>query len=185
VIVSDGRFRSWLEPRIGVQLPADAQFIGTIKAGQVVAAVAFSHWTGPDMELSVAGEPGSGSRRFLATVFGYVFQTAGCVRCTVKVRASNTRARGLATRLGFKREGIQRLWYGDEDALIFGLLRTDYEQQRQQATSRPGSGGNDPAADPVQPAQHEQPVRVADVDDRRGREPDAQHERITADAGRD
>lgn len=135
MIVSDPRFRPWLESRIGVELPADAQFIGTIRDGRVAAAVAFSHWTGPDIELSVAGEPGSGSRRFLATVFGYVFQTAGCVRCTVKVRASNAKARGLATRLGFKREGVQRQWYGDEDAVIFGLTRNDYEQRRRKATS--------------------------------------------------
>lgn len=132
MIVSDDRFRPWLERRIGVQLAADARFIGVIKDAEVVAAVAFSHWTGPDIELSVAGEPGSGSRAFLAAVFGYVFETAGCVRCTVKVRASNRRARRLAERLGFTLEGIQRQWYGDEDALIFGLLRKDHEQQRQQ-----------------------------------------------------
>ena len=111
-------------------LARDAQFIGSIKDGAVVAAVAFSHFNGHDIELSVAGDPGSGTRRLLGAVFGYVFGQLQCVRCTARVRKSNARARGLAARLGFKREGVLRLGYGDEDAVIFGLLRIDYEQQR-------------------------------------------------------
>ncbi len=135
MIVSDSRFRPWLESRIGVELPRDAQFIGCIRDGKAIVAVGFSHYTGHDIELSVAGERGSGSRTFLNAVFDYVFKQARCVRCTVRVRASNARANKLAHRLGFQQEGVLRLGYGDEDAVIFGLTRNDYEQRRRQATS--------------------------------------------------
>lgn len=130
MIVADARFRPWLEARIGVTLEKDATFIGRLKDGQIVAAVGFSHFTGHDIELTVAGEGGSGSRGYLSTVFAYVFGQLGCVRCTIRTRASNARAIKLAARMGFKQEGVLRCGYGDEDALIFGLLRNEYVERK-------------------------------------------------------
>lgn len=137
VIATDPRFRGWLQQRIGIELESDAQFIGIIRDNRIVAAAAFSHYTGHDIELSVAGEPGSGTKGFLQGLFQYVFDQCGCVRCTVKTRASNLPAIKLAKRLGFKHEGTMRQGFGDEDAVIFGLLKEEcHGRKRRQATSR-------------------------------------------------
>lgn len=117
-----------------MQLAPDAQFIGMIRDGVVSAAVGFSHWTGHDIELSVAGD--RATRGFLAIVFDYVFKQSGCLRCTIRTRASNAKAIKLAKRLGFQLEGTLRRGFGDEDALIFGLTRDDYHVQRWRKGSR-------------------------------------------------
>lgn len=135
MIVAAPQLRDWLQAKVGMTLAEDAQFMGIIREGEIKAAAAFSHYTGCDIEMSVAGEPGSGSKGFLKALFAYAFEQCGCVRCTVKTRASNARAIKLAKRLGFVQEGVQRLGFGDEDAVLFGLLRNDYGKRRRQATS--------------------------------------------------
>lgn len=135
MIVCDERFRYWLEGKVGTTLPEDAQFIGRIVDGKVVAAVSFSHWTGHDIELSVAALPGAGSRALLRAIFQYVFDQLDCVRCTARIRASNEKSLSLAERIGFRREGVLRNGYGNEDAVILGLLRNEDVFWRKQATS--------------------------------------------------
>lgn len=135
MIVADPRLRGWLEERVKVALPNDAQFVGRIESERILAAIAFSHWSGPDVEISVAAEPGSASRRLLNTLFGYVFEQLGCARCTARIRISNQASIALAERLGFQREGVMRQWFGDEDAVIYGLLRNEHGIWRRKATS--------------------------------------------------
>jgi len=120
-----------------MELAQDAQFIGRIEGEQIVAVAAFSHYTGHDIELSVAGNPGGGSKAYLKAVFGYVFDQCGCARCTVKTRESNAPAIRLAERLGFQREGLLRNGFGDEAAVLFGLTKEDYNngKRRRKATS--------------------------------------------------
>lgn len=134
MILEDGRFRPWLEQRVGITLQQDARFIGRIVHGEVAWVVGFSHYVthknGADIELTVAVEKGI-TRDSLKVVFGYVFDTARCNRCTVKTSASNTKAIELARRLGFVHEGTLREGLGDEDTMIYGLLRNEYGKQYQ------------------------------------------------------
>ncbi|TIS09885.1 MAG: hypothetical protein E5X10_22875 [Mesorhizobium sp.] len=46
----------------------------------------------------------------------------GCVRCSITVRATDFYTQSLAHKFGFRIEGIKRLGFGDQDAIIFGLL---------------------------------------------------------------
>ena len=134
MIAADPRFRPWLEARLGTELAPDAQFMGVITE-KIVAAAAFSHYTGHDIELSVAAEPGGGSKRFLSALFAYAFDQAGCARVTVRTRASNVRAIRLAKRIGFQQEGVLRDGFGNEDAIILGLTRKDYGKFSRKAAS--------------------------------------------------
>lgn len=118
-------FRPWIEAEIGSKLPADAQFLADVASdGQIKAVVAFSHYIEHDIAVSVAGR--EGSRAMLAWFYQYAFVQHRCCRVTARIRASNKRSQRLAERLGFQREGVLRQGYGDEDALIYGLLRDDY-----------------------------------------------------------
>jgi hypothetical protein len=61
-------------------------------------------------------------------VFGYVFNQANLLRCTIQVRASNKRSLRLVKRWGFKEEGLIRNGYGPpkiEDMYILGMLRQE------------------------------------------------------------
>ena len=100
-------FRPWIEAELGISLDKDAQFIADVAAnGQIRSVVAFSHWTGHDMDVSVAGR--EGSRGMLESFFQYVFVQHRCCRVTARIRASNLKSQRLAKRLGFQREGVLR-----------------------------------------------------------------------------
>lgn len=116
-----------MELRLGCTLPEDAVFIGSVVGGKVVAGVAFSHYSGHDIHLSLVAERGKGQKGLLEEVFHYVFRTAGCSRCTVLIRSGErgNKSRRLAQKLGFRKEGILRRYYGDEDADVFGLLKEE------------------------------------------------------------
>lgn len=130
MIIESEKLRNWLQDKVKTELASDARFIGRIVDGNVVWVVGFSHYVGNDIELTVAVEKGV-TRKSLKAVFGYVFDTAHCSRCTVKTRASNARAIELARRLGFVHEGTLRQGFGDEDTMIYGLLRNEYGKQHQ------------------------------------------------------
>lgn len=130
MIIESEKLRNWLQDKVKTELASDARFIGRIVDGNVVWVVGFSHYVGNDIELTVAAEKGV-TRKSLKAVFGYVFDTAHCNRCTVKTRASNVRAIELARRLGFVHEGTLRQGFGDEDTMIYGLLRNEYGKQHQ------------------------------------------------------
>jgi hypothetical protein len=185
VIVSDSRLRPWIEERLHMKMADDAQYIGRIVDGNAVCVVAFSNWCGCDIELSVAADPGSGSRLFLSVVFSYVFGQLGCVRCTVKTRASNADGIHLAERLGFEREGYLRNGFGNEDAVLLGLLKGDLNGKYQRTPIRSRSDQDHRTGKPIQPDELRQPVREQQLDDGRERPRDEQHHGQPADARRD
>jgi RimJ/RimL family protein N-acetyltransferase len=117
--------RTWLEDRIQFKTHPETVFMGWENGGKLETVIGFSHYVrDTDIEVSVASEANHGGVRGLIAAFlQYVFEQANCRRCTVRVRPSNTAAVALATRMGFQQEGCLRHGFGDEDALVFGLLR--------------------------------------------------------------
>ena len=125
MILFDPRFRPWLEQKLGATLPSEAVFLGRISDGLVVGAVAFSHYSGHDIHISMALEKGKGTRQLMHEVFRYVFGRCGCSRMTALIRPDNLKSTQLAERFGFKPEGVLRCFYGEADAMIFGLLKSE------------------------------------------------------------
>lgn len=80
-----------------------------------------------DVEISCAAEtPAAWRPGVCRAIFKYVFETAGCVRCTSITVKGNKKARDFLQSLGFQLEGNVRLGYdGRRDALIYGLLRSE------------------------------------------------------------
>jgi hypothetical protein len=84
-------------------------------------------------------------------LLAYPFEQLGVGRISTFTRASNTRALKLNRLLGFREEGRIRQGYGDEDAVLMGLLRCEAPawlklsggDNRQESTqgSRPVSDG--------------------------------------------
>lgn len=95
--------------------------IGVEEQGQLAGGAVFNTFTGPDVEISVAGF--RCWRRGVFRAFAhYVFVQLGCVRCTVSVRANDRYTQVLAKKFGFRIEGVKRRGFGDQDSIIFGLL---------------------------------------------------------------
>lgn len=94
------------------------------KDHSVVGAVAFHSFNGHDIEVTVAGR-NCWSRGVWQTLADYAFNQAGCARVTIHCRRSNVQTQRLAMKFGFVFEGIKRRFYGEEDAAMFGLLRSE------------------------------------------------------------
>jgi RimJ/RimL family protein N-acetyltransferase len=132
MIVYGEGLRSWLESKLGDKMCKDAQFIGRLKTeyGDPVAVIGFHSYTGEDIELAVAADPGGGTPGLLQCMYNYIFRDSGCNRCTVQIREDNLKSIKLAKRLGFKYEGAKRKAKEGKDMLIFGLLKTEVKHDR-------------------------------------------------------
>jgi hypothetical protein len=100
-------------------------FIGLIieSGGKTVgAAILNDYRPGENIELSmhVNGAMSIGDIRSIAR---YCF--ARVRRITAHTNVANMKARRVLTMLGFKREGLLREWFDGEDAVVFGLLKSE------------------------------------------------------------
>ncbi len=65
--------------------------------------------------------------RFVAN---YVFKTMDCHRCTAITARHNAPARKALRQLGFRIEGFLREHFPDDDAVVYGLLRSEQKIAR-------------------------------------------------------
>jgi len=115
--LNEATVRGMLESALGGPLPDDARVAWTN-----TAAWAIYDWRGDDCEVSFAGRI---TPTALRRIFGYVFGTLNCVRCTAHVDERNSRMRALMPRLGFRHEGTRRSAYDGADVLMFGMLKQE------------------------------------------------------------
>ncbi len=102
-------------------------------AGQRVGGIVW-HGYKPDyatIELSAAAD----SRRWLTRavireIFSYPFQFLNLGRVTTITPSRNRPAIHLNVKLGFQLEGIVRRGFGDDDAIVMGLLREEWLEGR-------------------------------------------------------
>jgi RimJ/RimL family protein N-acetyltransferase len=66
----------------------------------------------------------------IGTILRYPFTTAGCVRVTAVTPRRATSSRRFLEGLGFKREGSVRLGFGDDNAILYGLLESEWRAGR-------------------------------------------------------
>jgi ribosomal-protein-serine acetyltransferase len=76
--------------------------------------------------MHAAGAPGFLTAGLLREAGRVMFDVLQVQRVTIRCRASNLALQAAAERCGFKREGLMRRFFGDEDAAILGLLSTEY-----------------------------------------------------------
>jgi len=129
-IVTGPEVVSWVHarlPQVGPHGFRDPKAMGIQRNGAPVAGIVFSSYSGHDMQLSIASEsPLWCTRSVLREVFRFVFETAGCLRCTAVTAKHNKRARSLLERLGFRREGVHPLGFPDgSTAISYGMTRQD------------------------------------------------------------
>ena len=90
-----------------------------------LAAFVFNDFTGANIELTAVSERGRLGLEIKRYIARYVFIQNGCRRLTVRTKKRNKRVLKLAPLLGFKYEGVQKHFYADDDAVVFGMLKED------------------------------------------------------------
>jgi RimJ/RimL family protein N-acetyltransferase len=101
------------------------QCIGAERDGKLEAVAVFNDYTGHNIEITVASEGWRATRGAFAAAMRYAFDQLKVARITAHIRPSNTRALKVAKGAGFREEGRARQWFGNEDAVILGLLRNE------------------------------------------------------------
>jgi RimJ/RimL family protein N-acetyltransferase len=105
------------------------QAIGVMLGDRLVGGVVFHdyHPRAADIEISAAFDTAAWcSPAALKGFLFYPMHTLKLQRCTARVAESNARARRFLSRLGFREEGrLRRAFDGEEDMLVYGVLRED------------------------------------------------------------
>lgn len=128
-LVADQRLTDWAKQRLprfeGGEDFGPHVSLG-IFDGEAIIAVMVVHNYNPrykNAEISMAAStPRWATRSSIRKLLDYPFRQLGVRRVTTMIAAGNVRAIKFNEGLGFKREGLARHGYGDDDAVILGLL---------------------------------------------------------------
>lgn len=104
----------------------ECRAIGVVTKGQLIAGVVYSNFYGRDIQASIASTtPKWASKTVLRAMFQYPYLQLGCSRITAQTRGQNVKAQIFLRKLGFRQEGILRQWYTDDDAILFGQIKSE------------------------------------------------------------
>jgi RimJ/RimL family protein N-acetyltransferase len=132
VIVSDERMLEWIAQRIPAMGAGYkwqmASAIGLGHRGKIIAGLAvhrlLPHYKSCEITFA-SSTPLWATKNSMRAMLAYPFVQLGLRRIMSVIAESNTRAIRVNEHLGFKHEGRLRFGCGDEDALIYGLLREE------------------------------------------------------------
>jgi RimJ/RimL family protein N-acetyltransferase len=100
--------------------------IGCVDDNGIIRAGAVYHGYQPrfrGIEISFAKAPEAVlTRGVVGGLLRYPFEQLQCVRVTACAPLKATSTREFLEKLGFKREGVVRLGFGDDHAAIYGML---------------------------------------------------------------
>ena len=122
-------FVDWLKERLRldkIQGEENAQAYGFTRDSTIVGSFVFSEYTGNDVHMfCVAEDKRIFQRKYIRMMYDYCFNVMKVQRVSAMCNESNVQSRRLITGIGFKQEGRLRRYFGNEDALVYGLLQED------------------------------------------------------------
>ena len=125
-IVTDDRVAKFVGDRCETIIYPPFTAIGLEKDGRIVAGAVFNSFTDFDIEVTVAGECGAFTRRYIRSIGQYVFGQLGCLRLSITTQQPHVI--NIARRLGAQTEGCKRDHFGKgRNAMMLGLLREDWK----------------------------------------------------------
>lgn len=131
-ILPDDRVMGWVAARIpGIGSDykwVNAKAIGLVENGEILAGMVVHDYVPAfrNCQLTFAAtNPKWANRKSITAMLRYPFQQLGCDRVTTIIASTNKRAIKFNLGIGFVQEGCCRHGWGDDDALIFGLLKSE------------------------------------------------------------
>jgi len=144
VIGADAAVAAWVAARIP-QMTGAADFgpcvaLGVVaEDGQPLGGVVFHNYQARfrGIEASFASStPRWLTRRLISDILAYPFEQLDCLRVTAVTPRKAASARRFLDTFGFKREGLVRLGFGNDDAVVSGLLRREWARSRWNVRSK-------------------------------------------------
>ncbi len=100
-----------------------AAAIGHERNGVLVGAVAYTGWTGPNIDIHAVGKGYWLTHEFLQAIFAYPFLQLGCTRVTAPVASGNNASIRLCLHVGFEREARLKGYLPNEDLIYLVMWR--------------------------------------------------------------
>ncbi len=126
LLYADDYVARWMGDQMGIHINPPYTAFGVVSAdGQLTGGVLFNNQSEADIELSIVA-PKRLTRGLCRVIAQYAFETAGCMRMTVRTRASSLQVRQVIEKVGFRQEGVLRCYFLDgEDAILFGMMKSE------------------------------------------------------------
>lgn len=135
VLGQDERVADWTKARIPHAHSWGAMAaIGVEDAtGELIAGVVFNNYRPEYKSIEISTASSSArwlTKSLISGIFAYPFAQLGCQRVTAATPRNAHTARQFLETFGFIPEGIVRLGFGSQDALLFGLLASEWASHR-------------------------------------------------------
>lgn len=92
--------------------------------GLLVGAVIFNDYEHRNVEMTIVG-PRAFYKDVAREIFLYAFDGLGCERISLTVPEKHVETIKKARKWGWEIEGRKRRYYGDDNAIIMGMLRSE------------------------------------------------------------
>lgn len=125
ITLQDQHLLDWTAARLHARWTPDAKTLALVdeSENELLAVVVFDDFTEHNCMMHIASTtPRWGQASFIKACFRYAFLQCGLERVTFLTRADNGEVIELVQRLGAKEEGRMRRYFGDCDALLWGIL---------------------------------------------------------------
>lgn len=101
-----------------------AYAVQVMNKGKLKAVVMYTNFTGENCEMHIASNSQDWcSRSVLHDLFWYPFEVLKVNRVSAMTHKSDTKLQSFMQRVGFEHEGTMKEFYGDDDAIIWGMLK--------------------------------------------------------------
>lgn len=115
----DAAAAAYLTEKLGIDFAHP--FVGLVVGD---GAVIVNNFDRVNVDMTACGS-GCWSVRVIREIARYVFNVLCVKRVSAKTRVGNVKARKALEALGFVQEGVLRAGFGDEDAVLYGLLAAE------------------------------------------------------------
>lgn len=113
---------AFVSEQIGAQIVPPFTAMGWEQGGRLTGAAVFNCYTGPDIEMTVAGRAAV-TRQAMRDIATYVFERLKVERVSIRTRASRQDVVDQAKRIGFSPEGYHPKLFGSDDGVSLGMTR--------------------------------------------------------------
>jgi RimJ/RimL family protein N-acetyltransferase len=130
-------YREWLGEQLGYNYEDGYTTLANLDSkGEILCVVLYSRWMENGCEMVIASSsPRWATRAFISAAFTYPFIQMKKRRVTFIVSETNVKSLKMCLRLGATVEGKLRKWFGDNDGVVFGMLKEDCKYIRETARS--------------------------------------------------
>lgn len=100
--------------------------LGFARGGKIIGGIVYHNYRDQSIEASIyTTDKHWANRNTLFHIFHYPFGQLNCRRFTAITRSRNQPARAFLKKLGFKKEGVIRHAFNDDDGILYGMLREE------------------------------------------------------------